>query len=83
MVWQDEALCREYDPAYFFPETRGAARTQERFAVTVCAACPVSAECLNLRLSLDRSVFADVGVWGGTTPKQRETIRTRQRRKAS
>lgn len=70
MRWQDRAACAGLGKL-FFPEGQMSPTDVER-ARDVCMACPVRAECLDLALS-----FSDdpVGVWGGTSEKQRRKIR--------
>ncbi len=70
--WRDRAACRTADPDLFFPSTNGAgAQRQHRQAKTVCAACPVLAECLTF--ALDRGL--DYGVFGGLTADERRALR--------
>lgn len=68
--WQDRAACRGMKPRVFDLEkmTDIAART--------CFRCPVRLECLSE--ALDRHHTCDCGIWGATTPKQRERIRRRR-----
>ena len=60
------ALCAQTDPEMFFPEKGGNLRP----ARAVCAACPVTAECLELWRSLppNQAVY---GVWGGRSSRER------------
>ncbi len=71
----DEAVCGSTDPAVFFPgyETRGASRP----AITACDACPLQEPCLAYALSHNV-----LGVWGGTTTKDRTRLRRRGERAA-
>jgi len=69
--WMERALCAQTDPEAFFPEGRG--HIAPRVARRVCAACPVEAECLDYALVNDERF----GIWGNTTPKQRQAIRRR------
>ena len=71
MSWQRDGLCTE--PAYvdsveFFPE-RGESTDE---AKTVCARCIVRAECLDYAITED----IDVGVWGGTSARERRILTT-------
>jgi WhiB family redox-sensing transcriptional regulator len=72
--WHARAACRGRDVRLWFP------RPGDVFAVTVakavCRACPVRAECLADALA--RPPFDVVGIWGGTTERDRERL-TRQR----
>ncbi len=67
--WVVFSACRDKDAALFFPETRGA----EEKAVSICATCPVSVECLDYALEAD----IRFGVWGGLTEKQRRRLARR------
>jgi len=72
-VWRDEAACKDADPEIFFEEPRGKAREQQyEAAKAICATCPVVAECLAESLR-DISTYA-YGVWGGTSPSERQQI---------
>lgn len=73
--WQDEAACRGKDPAMFFPgkgDNLGVAA-----AKAVCADCPVKAECLA------ENLHERVGVYGGTSDRQRRRIRAARSRVAA
>lgn len=71
--WQEQAACREHpDPDVFFDLDPLAVRQ----ALEVCAACPVTEQCLEIAV---REVLDD-GVWGATTGEQRRTLRRRRRR---
>jgi WhiB family redox-sensing transcriptional regulator len=65
--WAKEANCRGLDPAMFHTE-RGES-TKE--ALAVCAGCIVVEQCLHYALSNK----IKVGVWGGTSERQRRTMR--------
>jgi hypothetical protein len=54
------------DPEAFFVDKGGSVRPSKK----VCAACPVTADCLEYALG-NRDEF---GVWGGTTGRQRRVI---------
>lgn len=65
MTWLERALCAQTDPETFFPsvgQSHAAARA-------VCAACPVTAECLELWRSLPFDQAAH-GVWAGMSGYQ-------------
>jgi WhiB family redox-sensing transcriptional regulator len=68
--WQDHANCLGLDPDLFFPE-RGASTTE---AKAVCAGCAVRRECLEYALANNEQV----GIWGGTSYRQRRAIRRRR-----
>jgi WhiB family redox-sensing transcriptional regulator len=66
-TWMDDGLCAQTSPDDFFPDQgEGVADAKK-----VCAACPVSTQCLTYALD-NRERF---GVWGGTTAEERERIR--------
>jgi WhiB family transcriptional regulator, redox-sensing transcriptional regulator len=70
--WRQRAACRDQDPELFFPlsEMGPGARQAER-AKSVCARCPVRAECLGY--ALDNGL--DHGIFGGTTETERRALR--------
>jgi WhiB family redox-sensing transcriptional regulator len=74
LVWQREAACRglgvEESRAIFFP-SRGESIDE---AKAICRHCPVTQECLDFALA-NRCI----GVWGGTTERQRRRLRRNQR----
>ena len=68
--WTEDALCAQVDHDVFFPE-KG---TSTKGAKSICAACPVVAECLEYALT-NREQF---GVWGGKSePERAEILRAR------
>ncbi|MHA6615760.1 WhiB family transcriptional regulator [Pseudonocardia sp. DLS-67] len=70
--WRELAACRDQDPELFFPlsEVGPGARQVDR-AKSVCARCPVRAECL--AYALDNGL--DHGIFGGTTETERRAFR--------
>jgi WhiB family redox-sensing transcriptional regulator len=73
--WRDDAICRDTDPALFFPVgTTGNALVQIDRAKEVCRECDVARECLDFALETNQ----DSGIWGGLSEEERRTIR-RQR----
>lgn len=67
-------LCAKVDPEIFFPHPTDRAGIKN--AKDICNQCNFTTRCLEYALwepSLD-------GIWGGTTPRQRESLRTRARR---
>jgi len=71
LAWQRDAACREpgVDPDWFFAAKGDHASMSK--ALAVCAVCPVREQCLQFALSDPESI----GVWGGTSAKQRRTMR--------
>lgn len=67
--WRKEAACRGQDPNLYVPEKKSS-RDTTHYDKTTCNACPVQSQCLDYALS-NR---AKKGLWGGTTPKQREKM---------
>ncbi len=75
--WQRQALCRDADPELFTggEEIRsGPLPTRiERAAIAWCERCPVQQECLDYAMAHESRDMRH-GVWGGTTPLQRQRI---------
>lgn len=70
--WMDDAVCRQVGGEMFFPENG----QDSQQAQAVCRDCPVRSECLDYALTLeDSGVWFVMGVWGGTTQKQRARLR--------
>ena len=67
--WMRDALCAQVDPELFFAEKSAWAVTIQ--AKLICRRCPVIAECLEYAVANNENF----GVWGGTTPKQRQRLR--------
>ena len=65
--WMAAGLCRQSDPALFFPESGHGSED----ARAVCARCPVRAACLAYALA-HRERY---GVWGGLSERQRRHLR--------
>lgn len=72
--WQDLGRCRDLDPELFFPplepESTDQRQTRERTAKAVCAACQVRRECLSWAVANHERL----GVWGGTTERERRGL---------
>lgn len=76
--WQLRGACRGADSAIFFhPENeRGPARAaRERHAKSICAHCPVLADCRRHALT----VHEPYGVWGGLSESERAGLLSRRR----
>lgn len=66
--WISQALCPQHEPDIFYaPPT--AVHTQ-RTAKSICADCPVRAECLTHAIEHDETH----GVWGGLTARERRDL---------
>lgn len=67
-TWKDDALCVQTDPELFFP-VRGPDSFPQR-AKAVCDCCTVREQCLEYALAAKEMW----GIWGGTSPQERENI---------
>ena len=78
--WRSAGACLSADPDLFFPiSARGPAEQQIAKAKLICAGCAVRLECLEFAMNHDQ-LF---GIWGGTTPEDRQRERRRKRRRAA
>lgn len=77
--WKRQAACRRADtPTWVFFPGRGDGHALAA-ARAVCARCPVHQECLDFALT----VGEHYGIWGGTSERERRTIRHNNRARAS
>ncbi|MGI9666511.1 MAG: WhiB family transcriptional regulator [Acidimicrobiia bacterium] len=65
--WATFAACKDEVSMSFFPQNKA----EERAALAVCGICPVQQDCLDHALATNERF----GIWGGTTEKQRRTLR--------
>jgi WhiB family transcriptional regulator, redox-sensing transcriptional regulator len=78
--WRSAGACLSADPDLFFPiSSRGPAEKQIARAKLICARCTVRRECLEFAVNHDQIY----GIWGGTTPEDRQRERRRRRRRAA
>ncbi len=78
--WRSAGACLSADPDLFFPiSTTGPGERQVAQAKVICAGCVVRQECLEFAMSNDLSY----GIWGGSTPEDRQRQRRRTRRAAA
>lgn len=80
-IWSEEAACRApgVDPEVFFSDgDAGSALAQVAAAKRICAGCAVQALCLASALRRGEPE----GIWGGSTPRERRSLRARLRRSA-
>jgi len=56
--WRDLAACQGVDIDVFFGHNAGRAKA-------LCARCPVSAECLDFALTMERQLWHRHGIFGG------------------
>jgi WhiB family redox-sensing transcriptional regulator len=74
--WRAEGACVTADPDLFFPFATGAvAARQANQARRICMSCPVRVQCLQFAMDVGEAH----GVWGGTTPEERQRERRRER----
>ena len=77
--WRSDGACRNADPDLFFPiSMTGRALEQIARAKSICARCPVRRQCLDFAQTHD-PIY---GIWGGTTPDDRQRARRREQRAA-
>ena len=67
-AWYADAICSQVDPELWFPE----GGQSPRGAKEICATCPVLDLCRDYALA-DPTLD---GVWGGTTLRERQAIRS-------
>jgi len=78
--WRSAGACLSADPDLFFPiSSNGPAERQISRAKLICAGCSVRQECLDFAMTHD----LPYGIWGGSTPEDRQRQRRRMRRAAA
>jgi WhiB family transcriptional regulator, redox-sensing transcriptional regulator len=83
--WRAAGACLSADPDLFFPISakgqaeKGQAERQIARAKVICAGCRVRQECLEFAVAHELTY----GIWGGTTPEDRQRERRRKRRQAA
>lgn len=80
-ITNDTPACSTVDPELFFPQEVEIAPnkvvskyTNLSKAKEVCASCPLALQCLEFALK-----NVEIGIWGGTTESQRESLRKKHR----
>lgn len=77
--WRSAGACLNADPDLFFPiSMTGRAMEQIAKAKSICAQCAVRRQCLEFAVAHD-PIY---GIWGGTTPEDRQRMRRREQRAA-
>jgi len=77
--WREASACQRADPDLFFPiAMTGHGQEQIAKAKAICARCSVRQECLEFAQAHDPLH----GIWGGTTPEDRQRARRRAQRAA-
>ncbi len=72
--WAEQALCAQADPDAWFPSKGQHALAA--IATRICGLCPVRARCLDYALAgADTWAGIAIGIWGGTTPQDRDRLR--------
>ncbi len=78
-IMDDTPACASADPELFFPQEIEVSPNKivSKYvnlskAKEVCASCPLALQCLEFALR-----NAEIGIWGGTTESQRESLRKR------
>ncbi len=73
-TWRVHGNCSGEDPELFYPASEEEAET----ALAICRACSVREACLEYALEAREKL----GIWGGTTERDRRRIWRRRRRTA-
>ena len=69
--WRARAACAGYPNTLFFPSPDSPDAMTIEKAKAICAACPVMDDCLSYALETNQRS----GIWGGTTEKERKSLR--------
>jgi WhiB family redox-sensing transcriptional regulator len=72
IAWEQIAACRGLDSTLFYPGEGDGTGAAQR----ICASCPVAEACLEHAIAHREKD----GIWGGTTPIERQRIIRRRRR---
>lgn len=85
-ILEDEPNCASTDPEIFYAEETyfpgtlkpvSAKYTNERQAKAICKECPLIMQCLEFALN-----NYEMGIWGGTTERDRQKLRSAMGRRA-
>jgi WhiB family redox-sensing transcriptional regulator len=68
--WKD-GVCRTMDPDIFFMDTDDKADLPNALALFACQRCDIQSACLHWAMEQNEKS----GIWGGTTPRQRDKLR--------
>lgn len=78
--WRQDAACKTMGPDIFYPTSDSHSHVEARWAqdraLAVCRRCPVAESCLHDALARRD----EHGIWGGTTPDDRQSLRRIRRR---
>ena len=75
--WEfDNPLCAEIGPAYFFLEDDGRPYSHNEYKMvkSLCGTCIHQSDCAEWGIANET-----FGVWGGLSPRERQSIRRRRR----
>lgn len=74
--WWDKANCRGADITIFFPdlETSKAGAHVWARAKAFCNGCPVRLDCLEFQMPFEEITGRRDGMFGGLTPRERDTL---------
>jgi len=64
--WMSKGICNDDNRSLFY----SLYISDQRAAVKICQECPIINECLEYAIKNN-----EIGVWGGTTEKQRKRLR--------
>jgi WhiB family redox-sensing transcriptional regulator len=70
--WRESGACLTADPDLFFPVATGTVAVQQaERARRICDGCRVRRQCLQFAMDFGEAH----GIWGGTTPEERQRAR--------
>lgn len=69
--WRARAACSGYPNTLFFPSSDAVDEPSIEKAKAICAVCPVIDDCLQYALETNQRS----GIWGGTSEKERKSLR--------
>jgi WhiB family redox-sensing transcriptional regulator len=72
-ITDETPVCATVDPEAFFPEKGVGGHRAVKVAKDICKKCPYIEKCL--QWAIDNS---ESGIWGGTTERERRTMRHRR-----
>ena len=68
--WMDDAACLDADIDIFFPSKGETVKA----AKEICSGCEVKIQCLAFALRMEPVGGRRIGVYGGTSPKERHAL---------
>jgi WhiB family redox-sensing transcriptional regulator len=80
----DRAACATTQKDVFYPDQIGVPEQKAyREARKICADCPVIRECLDYAMEVETDQARRYGMFGGTTPRDRERLQSERDAKAA